>query len=353
MVNKPHIIVLGGGLIGLSCADSLVSKGARVTLLEKQLQTGAGAGRYNSAMVHPSQSAPWLFEGDKALATQLVLSLAQASKSLLQMRRLELGCCDTDRPTGSLQLFDTVADMSEALEHSKAFGIAVEVSKNVEFVDRHAVFYPDDRSGDAYHYCQLLTEDLIKRGCDILYEQNAVLDVSGGRCRGVNVRGQAIGADQVIVACGAQSRDFLNPYDIDLPVLPMRGHALSFSRPKSISLPNVPIMHWDSRSALTVFKNEIRLSGTVDEDTPDALLKIWRKITPDIVNALADPVVKWSADRPASLLGRPIIDQTSISNLWVNSGHSHMGWSLCAASGELMADMILDGKAAPEFALPQ
>ena len=133
----------------------------------------------------------------------------------------------------------------------------------------------------------------------------------------------------------------------------MKGHALSFERPKTMALPDIPIMHWDSRSALTVFENEVRLSGTIGENEPEALMEIWMEIAPDILNALAEPVVKWSADRPASKLGRPIIDQTSISNLWVNSGHGHMGWSLCAASGELMADMILKGHAAAEFELPK
>ncbi len=352
MINRPHIIILGGGLIGLSCADSLITGGARVTLVEKQAQTGHGAGRYNSGMVHPSQAAPWLFKGDKLSATKLVLKLAQRSSDLLQNRRHQLGCLDKNRSAGSLQLFDSIFAGQTVFESSNDLGIAVDIYRGAWGFQRYGLHYLNDISGDAFHYCQRLTEDLIERGCHIQYGQNAALNTAQNQCHGIEIDGQIIHSDHVIVACGAQSAEFLNAYGINLPVSAMKGHALSFERPVGISLPEIPIMHWDSRSALTVFENEVRLSGTIGEDNPDALLDIWEEIAPDIVNAFADPVVRWSADRPASKLGRPIIGQTPLSNLWVNSGHGHMGWSLCAASGGLMSQMILDGKAAPEFALP-
>ena len=51
-----------------------------------------------------------------------------------------------------------------------------------------------------------------------------------------------------------------------------------------------------------------------------------------------------------SPLGRPYISATSIPNLWVNTGHGHMGWTLCAGSGELLAELLIDGVQDRRFA---
>jgi D-amino-acid dehydrogenase len=70
------------------------------------------------------------------------------------------------------------------------------------------------------------------------------------------------------------------------------------------------------------------------------------------MQALPRPDRVWSGDRPVSLLGRPIISESPIKGLWVNSGHGHMGWTLSMASGELIAQMIFDGQSAPAFSWP-
>jgi len=144
--------------------------------------------------------------------------------------------------------------------------------------------------------------------------------------------------------------DFLSVYGIDIPVIAQKGHALVFERP-DCSLPEVPVMHWESRSAMTVFEGGLRLSGTVGEKSPRALLDVWEGIAPSVTKKLGAPIVEWTASRPVSSIGRPIIGSAPIENLWINTGHGHMGWSLCAGSAELMSRLIM-GETAPEFSLP-
>ena len=109
------------------------------------------------------------------------------------------------------------------------------------------------------------------------------------------------------------------------------------------------IMHAITRSALTVFDGHVRLSGTVDEADPVALLEIWEEIAPELIQRLGDPIQNWSGERPVSASGFPIIGPTPIDGLWVNSGHGHMGWTLCAGSGAYLTDQITGARKGTEF----
>ncbi len=339
MTKALDIAIIGGGLMGLSTADSLIHRGARVTIFEKHSAVGHGAGRYNSGMIHPSQAAPWFFDDPDHELTRKIISWANNSRELLMKRRSMLGCEDVGRSSGTVQLFDSLYIGRNTRDFYWDLGVECQEYGGDWNFGYYGLEFPADQSGDAFHYSQKLAEDLRARGCQIetsvetsLVKQGDLLFVKAGE------RSQLF--DRVIVAAGAASSDILGPLGYDLPVRPLRGHALIFGRPE-VSLPDQPIMHWASRSALTVFKDQVRLSGTVDEDDPKALLEIWEEIAPDIIKALGTPVVEWSADRPYSEIGRPIIGPTSIPHVWVNAGHGHMGWSLCTWSGEMLARMML------------
>ena len=58
----------------------------------------------------------------------------------------------------------------------------------------------------------------------------------------------------------------------------------------------------------------------------------------------------WSGVRPVSDLGRPFIDQTPLSNLWIHAGHGHMGWTLCAGSADFLVGRMLDNRSTASFA---
>jgi D-amino-acid dehydrogenase len=136
---------------------------------------------------------------------------------------------------------------------------------------------------------------------------------------------------------------------LKLAVTNARGYAVNFDRP-AVELPEAPLMDAQSRSAMTVFGDTLRLSGTVGEASAHPLLKRWYHLIPDIMSQLAPAREIWSGLRPLSPMGRPYISGTSIPGLWVNTGHGHMGWTLCAGSADLMADMVLEGREDNRFA---
>ena len=97
-----------------------------------------------------------------------------------------------------------------------------------------------------------------------------------------------------------------------------------------------------SHSALSFYEDHIRLSGTVGAKSAKALLSTWGEISPELMKALGDPIRVWEGQRPMSALGRPFIGRTAIPRLWVNCGHGHMGWTLSAGSGEVLAEMVME-----------
>ena len=87
MESQQDILIIGAGLIGLSTADQLMSRGASVTLIDARSGAGKGTSYSNSGMVHPSQARPWMFAGTQAqenAAFKATHDLAEKSKLLLE-----------------------------------------------------------------------------------------------------------------------------------------------------------------------------------------------------------------------------------------------------------------------------
>ena len=339
MEKQPHILIIGAGLIGLSTADSLLARGARVTIVEKRSGPAKGASFCNSGMIHPSQARPWQ-EGSDPRAAEKVAALAARSRDLLKARMIELGLSCAARPPGTVQIFDSIATGLAAEDSYQALGAACENITGAPFTfARFALRFPGDASGNAYEYCAALARSIEKRGAAPLYnvQPDSIVDLAGS-------------ADHVVIAAGAQSAGLARFFGIDLPIFPVTGHALNFTRP-DLALPDVPLMHHATHSALTVFDDHVRLSGTVDEGRPEALLEVWKDIAPKLIAALGAPLSSWSGERPMCSYGRPIIARSGKENIWINAGHAHMGWTLSAGSGALMAELILSGQSASEFCL--
>lgn len=341
MKNPPTIVVIGAGLIGLSVADSLRARGAEVTIVDSRSGPGLGASFRNSGMIHPSQATPWICE-DAATVTPDILDLARASKQLVLDRARNLGLAFDQRPKGTIQLFNDPNVGKAAMARLQNLDVpCLEVTDETYTFGQYALRFPEDASGNAHLYSDALAQDIEHRGVRFMYNASPMQLETLSRS-----------ADHTIIAAGTGSASVGRLFGIDVPVSSAKGHALNFEIP-DVDLPPVPIMHAESRSALTVFSDHVRLSGAVGMDEPSGLLPIWRGIAPDLMVALGTPVSEWSGERPMSRFGHPIIGPSVRPGIWINTGHGHMGWTLCAGSGELMAQMILDDHQDQRFELSQ
>jgi len=288
-VTEHHdIIIIGAGLIGLCTADELSARGLRVCVIDARPGPCEGTSFSNSGMIHPSQKME-------------ALGLPKGAD-------------------GCLQLFPDIETARAAQSRFSDIGIQANILMNVKDTFGHAACqFPDDSRHDDQFYIKT---------ADNLFS-----------------------ADQCVIAAGADSVRCLAQLDLRLSLNAVAGTAADFELPTQISeLPNCPIMDVQSRSALTVFSDRIRISGGWGLKDPKTLIDRWNEIAPELMVRLGFQRSKWTGLRPVSPVGRPYISATSIPGLWINTGHGHMGWTLCAGSGELLSKMIIDGHQDQRFA---
>ncbi len=359
MANTPHILIIGAGLIGLSTADALMSRGAKVTLIDSRPGPGEGASFANSGMIHPSQARPWDIQGgfsgfDRAgsdAAFKAVYDLAKYSAALLGARMADLELTDRAREPGCYKLYVDVATARRAQVIYRGDEIKSDlIVDDYKTLGRPALYFAEDRSGNAHAYCQALSEHLYNNGVVFIYEAAGLRLHRGKTGVAARLDDHVFRADHVIIAAGAQSAEIAKQVGVSLLMNSLKGYAVNYKRP-DMALPEVPIMDAHSRSALTIFGDHVRLSGTVNAESDEALIRRWTELAPQIMTAAGEPLTRWSGLRPMTQSGRPYIGPTSVPRLWINTGHGHMGWTLCAGSGELMADMIMDGKTDHRFAV--
>lgn len=372
MTETRTAVIIGAGLIGLSTADSLIRRGVEVTVVDAHDGPVRGTSFSNSGMIHPSQARSW---SPTRKATQAQRDAESATRDLakdamprLLSRMEELGLQDMRaRPRGCYQIFPDLDAARAAQTQLSADGITANVVIDPSRTfSKPALFFPEDRSGDAHAYGCALADDLTARGVTFIYGAGDVRmrwDSVPGRVA-VSLAGHRFRADDVVICTGARSSEILAPLGLSARITPVRGWAVDFDLPADFRLPPTPVMDAVSRSALTVFEDRFRLSGTWNEDSARPLLERWAELIPDVLGRAKQARSVWSGLRPVSGAGRPYIGAAPIpadrgdtagepgtpSRLWVNIGHGHMGWTLCAGAGELAAAMITGEREDARFA---
>jgi len=226
-----------------------------------------------------------------------------------------------------------------------------------------AVYYPGDYSADAYKFCRALKTQLVKDGGEIVLNSHVTKVLEQDGCvTGAICGEQDYRADVTIIAAGAYSAKLVRSLGVKLSMRPVKGYSLTFDGLEKAgnAAPMMPVVDEGLHAAMTPLGDRLRIAGTAEitgfnKALPKArletLLGMVKSVYPDFAKGLSvDQGRPWCGFRPVSADGIPFIGRTSIPGLAVNTGHGHMGWTLAAGSGELLAD-ILDGQAIDRDAL--
>ena len=396
------VIVLGGGVIGTCTAYYLARAGAEVTVLDRQEGAGLETSFGNAGQVSPGYSTPWaapgiplkaikwMFEQHAPLAIRLDGSLAQLrwmaqmlrncsteryavnkermmrvaeySRSCLQRLRADTGIDYEQRAGGTLQLFRTQAQLDAA---ARDIEVLRECNVPFELLDRDQLAgvepalaqardrlsgglrLPKDETGD----CHIFTTRLaaIARGMGVDFRFGQVVDglvADGDRITGVRVGGQVLTADRYVLAFGSYSRAALKPLGIDLPVYPVKGYSLTVPLVDASLAPQSTVLDETYKIAVTRFDDRIRVGGMAELGGYDLRLDPRRRSTLEmVVNDLfpGGDVAKasfWTGLRPMTPDGTPIVGATRLSNLFLNTGHGTLGWTMACGSGKLVSDIL-------------
>ena len=221
------------------------------------------------------------------------------------------------------------------------------------------VYSPSDESGDAHLFTQRLAERA--RGKGVQFRLGATveaIDAEGDRVVRVRLRdAEAVEADAYVMSLGAYSPILLAPLGIRLPVYPLKGYSVTFAlAPDQLATaPEVSLTDEAAKIVISRLGDRLRAAGTAElngYDTSisaarcDAIVRRLRDLFPRL--APKDPPANWAGLRPATPDNVPLIGRTRLRNLYLNTGHGTLGWTLACGSGRVLADLV-SGKR-PEIA---
>ncbi len=299
--------------------------------------------------------------------TLRILRLAIHSRARLQELRRETGIEYDHLEKGILQIHTDEKEFDAAharLRLLLSHGLAVSVrtpaeALNIEPALRDsqlgivgATYAADDESGDAHRFCERLADLAARQGVSFGYgvEVERLLS-EGDAIRGVAVRAagrrDVLNADAYLVSMASYSPFLLYPIGVRVPVYPVKGYSITAPVSNAAAAPSVCITDEHGKIAVSRLGERLRMAGTAEVSGYDAsvsearcagIANRVRQIFPNAVDY--GNVSKWAGLRPATPTNVPLIGGSRYKNLYLNTGHGTLGWTLACGSGAAIAALI-------------
>ena len=304
------------------------------------------------------------------------ISLSQYSRECLGKLRRELDLTYDQLERGILHIFTDNEEFATAIQAAdvmRQFGLdrtTVDVEQCLEIEPaltdvKHRLvggdFTPSDESGDAHKFTRLLAERATNAG--VRFYLNFSVDriaSSGRQIAGVVGHGpnggELLTADAYVVALGSYSPLLLKPLGVSLPVYPAKGYSATLQLAENAMAPSVSITDDERKLVFSRLGNRLRIAGTAEFNgynldlSPvrcQALIDRARQLFPRL-KIEGEPDF-WCGLRPATPSNLPFIGRTRYPNLWLNTGHGTLGWTMACGSGAALADLMSGRAAEPDF----
>ena len=400
-----NIIVLGSGLLGVTSAYALASRGYQVTVVDRRPLSGAETSYANGGQLSYSHAEPWanpsvfpnlpryVFDPNSPLVLRPRADInmikwgmsflrnctpARAHEHCIHMLRLGLYSkqelaklrADTQiefdfKNTGILHIFSNEKSFDYAKQHAEfqaRFGctetpLSTDEVYAMEPTLQHSartikggMHAHMDESGDAHKYCNALAEHITQRfGVKFVYGVNIEkLIREGNIIKGIKTDQGDMNADGFVMAMGSYSAVALREIDIHVPIYPMKGYSITLDADDYC--PTMSLTDGTFKIVYSRLGNRLRIAGTAEfagyndkiyERRIKTILKAAKGLLP---KANWDGQIdRWACLRPSTPDGPPIIGKTPYKNLFLNTGHGTLGWTQAAGSASLLAD-IMDNK---------
>lgn len=394
-----HIVVIGGGIIGLTTAYHLAREGERVTLVDAR-STGLGATAVNAGWIVPAEAAPvpgpgvvltslkWMLKPDSPLYIRpsahpqfirFMLGMWRRSNARdqragfaahLRLAENSIEMFDEYRADGMdfemhrdglLMAFAKRENLDHHLHHLdlvKKFGLEPTVLEGDDVrvhepllsdAVQGGLFFPRERHVDPSALATALHARLMELGVEIV--ENSPVDaveVSGQAVTGVRSGERRFTGDSYVLAAGAWTAPVAKHFGVRLPVRPGKGHSIDVSPFPLRSATNLA----DAKVAVTPLSRNLRLAGTMefgrlDEEVNqirvDAILRAparyFRGWQPP-----SGPITPRAGMRPMTPDGVPIIGRLgALTNAFVSTGHGMLGVTLAPGTAAAVTDLVLRG----------
>lgn len=401
------VIVLGGGVIGVTTAYALARSGCDVTVIERRSEVGRETSFANAGEITPSGASPWaspqlpllaarwLLQGDGPLKVRLsagpatwrwaarvlaqctperfetnrrrMMRLANYSRDRLRALRAETGLEYDAQALGVLYLYRSPSGLDQAERNApvwQAMGVPCErldwsgcLQAEPGLKEARAAFaggmrFLADETGDCLKFTQGLAALAQREGVTFALDQDVRrLEVEGDRIVAAVTGSGAFKADAYVMALGSWSPNLGKTLGMHIPVQPVKGYSLTLPVADANLSPRASIMDEDRKVAVTRLGERIRVAGIAElagfnADLPARRLGSLKKTLNDLFpgGASVGQGAFWSGFRPMTPDGAPILGAGPLRNLYFNLGHGTLGWTMACGSAQIVAD-ILQGRA--------
>ncbi|EHQ51279.1 D-amino acid dehydrogenase small subunit [Ectothiorhodospira sp. PHS-1] len=398
------VLVLGSGVIGVTSAWYLARAGHEVTVIDRLEEPAMETSHANAGMLSFDHSTPWaapgvpfkairwltqdlapLYINPRAIDIRalgfLVRMLGQCTSSaftvnkerMLRVARYSAECFKAlreelplhydGRQKGTLELFRTEKDLAEAgdnvaiLERWDIPHAVLDVDACIRHEPALAhvrekiaggVLLPGDETGDCRKFTLALAKACETLGVTFLMNTSVeAIDTGNGKITGVRTSTGTLTADRYVVALGCESPRVLGGIGIHLPIYPLKGYSLTMPILDEDRAPQSTVMDQKYKVAVTRFDHRIRVGGIAEiagdnKDLPQqrraAIEFVVRDLFPG--GGAVEAAEFWTGLRPMTPDNVPILGGTRYDNLFLNTGHGTLGWTMSLGSARFVADLV-------------
>jgi D-amino-acid dehydrogenase len=392
--------VLGAGVVGTAAAWWLAKDGHEVTVVERHGGPAQGTSYSNAGLVSPGDATAWaspaalktfvkaLYTPDLGIRVKLRLDpyfyawtwrflfqcttarmrantlvklrLAMHSRDCINRIEAETGIGYDQRRKGILYFFRSQRSLDTGTDNYRFLG---EHGLPIEIVDRRrlvelepglaGVYSPLDQTGDSRMFATRLSDHAERNlGVKLLFGTSVDgLDVEGDRVVSVRTSGGPIAADAFVLSMGPESGVFARRHGIDLPVYPVKGYTATIPLIDASRGPSMGGADEDRLIGYSRLGDRLRLSSTAEfagfdrSHKPDDFRTMFDTAHDLFPGAFDEKRAEvWAGLRPMMPNSVPVIGAARYANLYLNTGHGHVGWTMAAGSGQFLADLVAGRK---------
>ncbi|WP_409320271.1 NAD(P)/FAD-dependent oxidoreductase [Pseudomonas putida] len=396
--SRQHVVVVGGGIVGICCALYLQRDGHQVTLVDPAVP-GDSTAKWSCGQLSVGEIIPlskpgiirkvpgWLLDQTGPLAlrpralpgllpwflrflgnarqeriTDIAGAMATLTREVFNdYARLLERCEDPNlvvqRPI--LQVFDSAAGIDHEREHNalrRTLGFDAQPLDAAQIADlepaiagrfAHGLLLPQWRFvSDTEHFIASLNQSFVSLGGRRLRAQAKRIDESQGMATGVTLdSGERVAATQVVIAAGAGARQFFAQLGTRVPLQPVAGYQVLLTDP-SVEFRH-SVIYADGGFCFTPMRRGLQIGGTIEfagqGGEPDfararIILDKARRVVPGL---RTDKVEFGVGYRPLLPDTKPVIDRSPrLGNAFMAIGHGQLGLTLGATTGRLIADLV-------------
>ena len=398
------VVVLGAGIIGTTSAYFLAKQGHEVTVIDRQDSVSMETSHANAGCLSYGFTSPWASPGLPFSVLKwvltgrspLIINPNMSVETIKFLYRMYKNCnsrsyeinksrmlrvanysqkalleIETDfdlyyeqKKQGSLQLFWDSKEIEKAqkdIEILDKFNInsqllsaeeCVKIEPGLQYVKNKlagGIQFMDDFTGNCYLFSTEVYKKCVEMGVNFEFNTEIKsLQVSNDKLASVSTDSGEIKADCYSVSLGSYSTKILSKIGIEIPIYPVKGYSITLPVLSNEDAPQSTIMDEKNKIAITRLGDRIRVAGMAhltDFDknlrtkSLDSLMSGLDLLFPKSYESSKETNF-WTGFRPSTPDGTPIIGPTPFNNLFLNTGHGTLGWTMSAGSGKLLANLV-------------